>query len=215
MLFKIGVDNGYNTGYFCVADKIDGVIIDAFPFPQKSSINNKEINALKKRLQENKFKFEIQRKRVEREIKFIESCTPRLVKEFFEKIELFAKYTEYAIIEKPIIQTVGGSTIQTYMSLSESYSFAKSVFDYFDIKYFAIYPATWRKQFNYKKPSKKMTAKEKREHRKQESIRLAKEKIINIKDFWIPEGCRKINDNICESALLSLVEIDKIKDKNE
>jgi hypothetical protein len=127
---------------------------------------------------------------------------------------------ELCNIEKPLVQTYGNSQISSFLKMAEYVGIVTTMLDYIGIKYNIVAVETWRNYFNYNKMDKsevlKLVTKSKskttitREFAKKESVRIAEELIPNIKYFWIPQGCRNINDDICESCLLGLYEGDCI-----
>ena len=102
---------------------------------------------------------------------------------------------------------MSATSIISLTSCAESYAINRTLLEMLEIYCYPVSVATWRKCYNFGKLDKGVPYKDKREFAKQESIRIAQEKIKNIEDFWIPKGCRKINDNIVEASLLSILEV--------
>jgi hypothetical protein len=119
------------------------------------------------------------------------------------------------------MQTVNPTTIQSLSKMSEYIGICRTLLELNNIPLNFISILDWRKNYDYRKlpesfiqeyrdinkhkknvPTKGEIS---REWTKQESIRLAKEHVVNIEEFWIPKGSKNISDDICESALLGLL----------
>ncbi len=215
-----------SIGYFVITDK-NNCIVDVIQLPQslnkfKDEIKEieKEIKLLKPNLKEKgqvtKTKDKIavlNRKRNE----YLESEDKNVI-EVLSWLKKYAERINICHIEKKLMQTANASTIQTFMKLSEYLGIAKILLDLSSIEYKVVSITDWRKNYNYRKLSKEDIAKiilnskrklkeseVKREFVKQESIRISEELIPNIREFYKPNNCKNINDDICESVLLSIL----------
>jgi len=225
--YQLGIDVCYN-GY-CVVSQGKN-IIDICPYPQKLKNNNTVINEIKKHAKQKNIEYFSQRygknfksfgktleKQVKQELKEIDMQTTRdyeMLESFFYK---YGKDIEMAIIEKPLQQTAMKTTINSLVAGHATLEVYRYLLTINYIPYVITGVNDWRKHFDYKdidnnlllKYPKKDHHKIKKQHNKSESIRIAESVIENIKDWYIPKGCRKINDSIVEASLLSILEIDK------
>jgi hypothetical protein len=213
--YKIGLDIS-SIGYFSLMNIETKEIVSICKVPQKLKISEyeKEITGLKPLLKVKGMKTKTQSKIVELKNKVLNS--PRDIGRVMTWL-MSCKNTygvELANIEKPLIQTFGNSQISSFLKMAEYIGIVTTMLDYVGIKYNIVAIETWRNYYNYNKMDKaevlKLVTKSKskttitREFAKKESVRIAEELIPNIKDFWIPKGCKKVNDDICESCLLGL-----------
>ena len=205
MMYQLGID-GATTGYYVVSNGKDK-IIEAFEFPQKLNLYKKETNELKKKITNSDYKTKKELKEIEDKIKFYKEVDIRDSKSFIKNFDKFKDKISLAVLEKPLMQTASATSIISLMSGSEIYGINRTILEQLEIYCYPISPMSWKEQFNFGELDKGASYKEKRDFSKQESIRIAKERIKNIEDFWIPKECRKINDNIVEASLLSILEV--------
>ena len=209
---KCGLDIS-SIGYFVLLE--NNKIIDICQVPQKTEDKelSKGLTNLKKdaKIKGNKTK-------CEREIKIINNKIlnlPRDCKRVFEWLSKYKDQIEIVNIEKPLLQTFGSSSIISLTRMSEYMGIVTCMLDILNIPYNIISISEWRSNFDYKKmdkdevqklvlQTKKTKTEITREFAKQESLRIALEKIENIEEFYITKG-RKINSDILESALIGLI----------
>ncbi len=211
--YRCGLDIS-SCGYFCLLE--ENKIIDICQVPQKTE--NKELSkgltSLKKdaKIKGNKTK-------CEKEIKLINNKIlnlPRDCKRVFEWLSKYKDEIEIVNIEKPLLQTFGSSSIISLTRMSEYMGIVTCMLDILNIPYNIISISEWRSHYDYKKmdkdevqrlvlETKKTKTEITREFAKQESLRIALEKIENIEDWYITKGCKKINMDIVESAIIGLV----------
>jgi len=216
-MYKIGLDIS-SIGFLVLINCDTKEIVDICKVPQKigASEYEKQITKLKPLLKEKGMKTKTQKQIVELNNKIL-NC-PRDVDRVINWLfECKAKYGNLIVnIEKPLVQTFGGSQISSFLKMAEYMGIMTTILDYVGFEYNIIPIETWRNNYNYNKMDKdkvseliKSTKKTKtaitREFAKQESIRIAEELIPNIKEWYILKGCRTINVDIVESALLSMV----------
>jgi hypothetical protein len=202
-MYKLGIDNGYH-GYWVFLHKDTNNIIFAIEFPQKSKKNNKRILELRKQLPLCKYKYEIAN--IKKKIYHLKMITPRLVNEFIEKIKPYMNDIVSCNIEKPLEQSINASSMKSFIAGGQALGYNRSILDILEIDYELVSVKSWQAFHKFTPAPKHFTGDKKREFSKQESIRICQEKIPNIKDFWIPKGCLKINDNICDACLIGLYE---------
>ena len=211
--YKVGL-NISSIGYFVLLEQ--NKIIDICQVPQK--IENKELNKQLAQLKKDS-KIKGNKTRCEKEIKIINDKIlnlPHDCKRVFEWLSKYKNDIQVVNIEKPLLQSFNPTSIQSLVKMGETMGVIRTMLDLLDIPYNIISISEWRSNFDYKKLSKeeiqeliKTTGKNKgeitREFAKNESIRISEERIENIKDWYILPRCSKINNDIVESALLSLV----------
>ena len=212
--YKIGLDIS-SIGYFVILE--GNKIIDLHQVPQKKSDTKdimNQITQLKKdaKIRGNKTKCEKEIKALQNQI----LSQPRNTKEVFEWLSKYKDDIEIVNIEKPLLQTMNASSINAIAKMFEYLGIVTAMLDILEIPYNIISISEWRSKFDYNKMDKadietrmKETRKTKteitREFAKLESIRIAEERVSNIKDYYIPKGCKNISSDIVESAILGLV----------
>ena len=216
-MYKIGLDIS-SIAYFVLMNCDTKEIVDICKVPQKIGISEyeKQITKLKPLLKEKGMKTKIQKQIVELNNKIL-NCPRDVDRVIWWLLECKAKYGCLTVnIEKPLVQTFGGSQISSFLKMAEYMGIVTTMLDYVGFKYNIIPIETWRNNYKYNKMDKelvaelvKSTKKTKtaitREFAKQESVRIAEELIPNIKEWWVLKGCRVINVDIVESALIGLV----------
>ena len=210
--YRCGLDIS-SIGFFTLLE--GNKIVDICQVPQKTEDKelSKGLTKLKKdaKIKGNKTK-------CEKEIKLINNKIlnlPRDCKRVFEWLSKYKDEIEVVNIEKPLLQTFGSSSIISLTRMSEYMGIVTTMLDILDIPYNIISISEWRSNYDYKKmdkeevqrlilETKKTKTEITREFAKQESLRIALEKIENIKEFYITKG-KKINSDVVESAILALV----------
>lgn len=211
--YKVGLDIS-SISYFVLLEQ--NKIVDICQVPQKTKDKNlnKILTQLKKdsKIKGNKTKCEKEIKKINDKILNLPYDCDRV----FEWLSKYRDNIEIVNIEKPLLQSFNPTSIQSLVKMGEIMGIVRTMLDLLNIPYNIISISEWRSNFNYKKLSKeeiqeliKKTGKSKgeitREFAKNESIRISEEKIDNIKDWYILPRCSKINNDIVESALLSLI----------
>lgn len=211
--YRVGLDIS-SIAWFVLLEQ--NKIISICQVPQK--VEDKELSKQLTKLKKDA-KIKGNKTKCEKEIKLINNKIlnlPRDCKRVFEWLSKYKDEIEVVNIEKPLLQTFGSSSIISLTRMSEYMGIVTTMLDILDIPYNIISISEWRSNYNYAKMDKEEvqrlvyeTKKSKteitREFAKQESLRIALEKIENIEDWYIPEGKKKINSDIYESALLALV----------
>lgn len=213
--YRCGLDIS-SIAYFTLLE--GNKIIDICQVPQK--IENKELSKGLTNLKKDA-KIKGNKTKCEKEIKLINNQIlnlPRDCKRVFEWLSKYKDEIEIVNIEKPLMQSMSSSSIISLTRMSEYMGIVTCMLDILEIKYNIISISEWRSKFNFNKLSKEEVEnkviesgykKKKtditREFVKSESIRISEEKIDNIKDWYILDGCKKINSDICESALLGII----------
>ena len=219
--YRCGLDIS-SIGWFSLMNIKTKEVVSICKVPQKLEVSEyeKEIAKLKPLLKVKGMKTKTQAKIVELKNKVLNSPrdTGRVMAWLMQCKDMYG--VELCNIEKPLVQTYGNSQISSFLKMAEYVGIVTTMLDYIGIKYNIVAVETWRNYFNYNKMDKsevlKLVTKSKskttitREFAKKESVRIAEELIPNIKDFWVPKGCRNINDDICESCLIGLYEGDCI-----
>lgn len=206
---KVGLDLS-SVGYFVLMD--GNKIIDICKVPQKQDVYKLDIKALEheiKKLEPQlkvkgmKGKTEDKIKILKRQILTLEDNSSRDISRVMDWLLKYKDDIEVVNIEKPLLQAGMFTQINSIVKAWEYLGICTCILDSIGIKYNIVSIDEWRNNFDYTKPPK--DCKNKRQFTKSESIRIAEEKVENIKDWWIPTGCKKINDDICESCLLALI----------
>lgn len=206
---KIGLDLS-SIGYFVLMD--NNRIIDICQVPQKMPVNKIKLLPIQHKIKElepnlkvkglvTKTKNEIAI--LERQIKTLEDNAPRDVARVVDWLNTYIDKIEVVNIEKPLLQAGPFTDVRALAKMAEYFGICTCILDSLGIQYNVVSIQDWRSNFDYAKPPK--DCKNKRQFTKSESIRIAEERVVNIKDWYVPKGCRKINDDIVESALLTLI----------
>lgn len=219
---KIGLDIS-SIGYFVLMD--NNRIIDVCQVPQKIPVNKIKLLSIQHKIKElepnlkvkglvTKTKNEIAI--LERQIKTLEDNSPRDVARVVNWLNKYIDKIDIVNIEKPLLQTNNPSKISSITKGWEYLGICTCILDSLGIEYNILSSQDWRSNFDYNKPTKEqlqeimINKKKKRGEAsriftKMESIRISIERVVNIKDYYIPNRCRVINDDICESAILGLI----------
>ena len=210
--YRVGLDIS-SIGWFTLLE--GNKIISICQVPQKTE--NKELSKALTNLKKDA-KIKGNKTKCEKEIKLINNKIlnlPRDCKRVFEWLSKYKDEIEIVNIEKPLLQTFGSSSIISLTRMSEYMGIVTCMLDILNIPYNIISISEWRSHYDYKKmdkdevqklvlETKKSKTEITREFAKQESLRIALEKIENIEDFYITKG-KKINSDVVESAILALV----------
>lgn len=210
---RVGLDIS-SIGWFTLLE--GNKIVDICQVPQK--IEDKELSKHLTNLKKDA-KIKGNKTKCEKEIKLINNKIlnlPRDCKRVFEWLSKYKDEIEIVNIEKPLLQSFGATSIISLTRMSEYMGIVTTMLDILYIPYNIISISEWRSHYDYKKmdkdevkrlvyETKKSKTEITREFVKQESLRIALEKIENIEEFYITKGCKKINMDIVESAILSLV----------
>ena len=211
--YKVGLDIS-SIAWFTLLE--GNKIVSICQVPQKTE--DKELSKVLTKLKKDA-KIKGNKTKCEREIKLINNKIlnlPRDCKRVFEWLSKYKDEIEIVNIEKPLLQTFAMSSIVSITRMFEYLGIITCMLDILDIPYNIISISEWRSNYDYKKmdkdevqrlvyETKKTKTEITREFAKQESLRISLEKIENIEDWYIPEGKKKINMDIVESAILSLV----------
>lgn len=210
--YRCGLDIS-SIGWFTLLE--GNKIISICQVPQKTE--NKELSKGLTNLKKDA-KIKGNKTKCEKEIKLINNKIlnlPRDCKRVFEWLSKYKDEIEIVNIEKPLLQTFGSSSIISLTRMSEYMGVVTTMLDILDIPYNIISISEWRSNYDYAKmdkdevqrlvlETKKSKTEITREFAKQESLRIALEKIENIEEFYITK-VKKINSDVIESALLALV----------
>jgi len=209
MKYKMGLDIS-SIAYFVILER--NKIIDMCQVPIKTNIYKDEIKQLKQQIEDLKPCLKIKGQKgktqdkiniLKRQITKYEDNDTRNVVEVLEWLKKYSKDVEICNVEKPILQSATPTSIISLTKMSEYLGIAITLLTLAGIKHNILSIQEWRANFDYVKPSK--TCEDKRLWTKNESIRIAEELIVNIKDHYILPRCKTINTDICESALLALL----------
>ena len=210
--YRCGLDIS-SIGWFTLLE--GNKIISICQVPQK--IENKELSKGLTNLKKDA-KIKGNKTKCEKEIKLINNKIlnlPRDCKRVFEWLSKYKDEIEIVNIEKPLMQSFGPTSIVSLTKMAEYMGIVTTMLDILNIPYNIISISEWRSHYDYKKmdkdevqklvlETKKTKTEITREFAKQESLRIALEKIENIEEFYITKG-KKINSDILESALIGLV----------
>lgn len=210
--YRVGLDIS-SIAWFVLLEQ--NKIIDICQVPQK--IEDKELSKSLTKLKKDA-KIKGNKTKCEKEIKLINNKIlnlPRDCKRVFEWLSKYKDEIEIVNIEKPLLQTFGPTSVQSLAKMAEYMGIVTTMLDILDIPYNIISISEWRSNYDYKKmdkdevqrlilETKKSKTEITREFAKQESLRIALEKIENIKYFYITKG-KKINSDVVESSILALV----------
>jgi len=210
--YRCGLDIS-SIGFFTLLE--GNKIVSICQVPQK--IENKELSKRLTILKKDA-KIKGNKTRCEKEVKLINNKIlnlPRDCKRVFEWLSKYSDKIEVVNIEKPLMQTFAMSSITSIVRMFEYLGIVTTMLDILNIPYNIISISEWRSHYDYKKmdkdevqklvlETKKSKTEITREFAKQESLRIALEKIENIEEYYITKG-KKINSDIVESSILALV----------
>lgn len=203
MGYCIGVDLSTSG---CIAITKDDKVIDIlkYPKPEYDKSAEKLIDAKIKALElTGKGKTRI--KSLKAEKKRLKRRSVRNYKEIYDFLYPYKNDIDACILEEPIRQMGGFATsVDSIASNFTTLGVYTTVFSILEIPYTLYSPTEWHKFFNYEIP-KELSQKEKREEIKKQSIQFCKDMFTNAEDFLIRKGCRKEDDNIAESIILSTI----------
>jgi len=206
---QLGLDNS-SIGYFVLSD--NDKVIDLCKVPQPLNMYKEEIKIINKEIKElepflcikgQKGKTEEKIKILKRRIISLNDSDPKDISRVLEWLTKYKESITICYIEGLIYQTNDASSVKSFMKLAEYFGICQTCLDIVGIKYKVIPIQEWRKHYDYKETPKKLSSSDRKKFVKSESIRISGELIKDIDKFWIPKGCRVINDNICESSLLA------------
>jgi len=139
------------------------------------------------------------------ERKAIKRKATRDYKRIYDFLYKYKDKVDVVVIEEPLRQVSFGSTSSDTLCTSHiTLGVYTAILSVLEMKYVLYMPTDWHQQFEFKFKGK-LTQKERREQIKIQSIQFAKEMFSNMDEFLIRKGCKKEDDNIAESAILSLV----------
>lgn len=110
---------------------------------------------------------------------------------------------ESCVIEEPIRNAIS-TNIDSIFANAVSLGVYTSILNCLGIEYKLLSPSEWHEKLGFYDIPKGLDTKQRREMIKQISIEKCQELFPNSIDFILPKGHRKIDDNICESILLSM-----------
>ena len=206
---KVGLDIS-SIGWFVLMN--NNSVVSICQVPQKTNPYKFDILKLEndiKILEPNlkvkgqKGKTEDKIKILKRQILTLEDNSARDTTRVIDWLTKWKDDIEVVNIEKPLLQAGMSTQVATIAKCWEYLGICTCILDSLSIRYNIVSIDDWRSNFDYIKPTK--DCKNKRAFTKKESIRIAESRIDNIKNWYIPKGCRKISDDICESCLLSMI----------
>lgn len=201
-MYKVGVDLS-NTG--CIAITEGNIVIDVIKYPieefDKIRVKNldKEIKELK---DEPRTATKIKILKAERSK--IKRRSVRNYKILYDFLLKYRDKIDIVNLEEPILQTASFTTAQTIASNFKTLGVYLAILSILELDYKLYNPQEWHQQFKFSIP-KGLKLAERRKIIKEQSIQFSKELFINIDDFLIRDKCRKEDDNIAESTLLSIL----------
>ena len=201
-IYKVGIDTA-TTG--CVAITHGGSIIDVFKYPEREydKIAEKYIDT-KIKLLEGQPKTKTKIKALKAEKKALKRRAVRNFKAIYDFLYQYKNEIDEVIIEEPIRQVSGMATsVDAIFANAMTLGVYTTICSILELPYRLYTPTEWHKVYDYKLTTK--TQKEKREEIKIQSIQFCKDLFYNADEFLIRKGCRKEDDNIAESIILSLV----------
>lgn len=206
---KVGLDIS-SIGYFVLMN--GSRIVDICKVPQKQDIYKLKIISLEHEIKQLEPQLKIKGMKgktqdkinvLKRQILTLQDNSPRDISRVKDWLLKYKDNIEIVNIEKPLLQAGMFTQINSIVKAWEYLGICTCILDSVGIKYNIVSIDEWRSNFDYTKPPK--DCKNKRQFTKSESIRIAEEVVENIKDWYVLKGCRKINDDICESCLLSMI----------
>lgn len=199
--YNVGIDTS-STG--CVSVTSGNKIIEIIKYPEREYDKNQEkIIKTKIKYLETQERSKTKIKSLKAELKALKRTAYRNYKKIYDMLFKYKDDIEKVVIEEPIRQTAMATTIDALFANAESLGVYRAICSILNLKILLIKPQEWHKHFDYNIIGS--NNKEKRECIKRESIRICKDYFINANDFLIKKGCRKEDDNIAESCILSLV----------
>lgn len=200
--YRCGIDTS-TTGSVAIVE--GNKIIEVLKYPEREYDKGMEkIIKAKIKLLENQPKTSTKIKTLKAELKAIKRTAYRDYKKIYDMLLKYKNDIEYVVIEEPIRQTAMQTTIDALFANAESLGVYRTICSILELPIVLVKPQIWHKQFDYNIIGK--DNKEKRECIKQESIRICREKFINADDFIVLPRHKNPDDNIAESAILSLVD---------
>ena len=199
---RIGIDTA-TTG--SVAIVCGNKILEVLKYPEREYDKKQEkiIDAKIKYL-ETQEKTKTKIKALKAEKKALKRRAIRNYKAIYDLILKYKDRVEEVVIEEPIRQISGMATsIDAIFANAQTLGVYTTICSILELPYKLYTPTVWHKFFDYQLEGK--TQKEKREEIKKQSIQFCKDYFVNAKYFLIKKGCRKEDDNIAESCILSLV----------
>lgn len=198
--YSIGIDTA-TTG--CVAVVSENKIIEVLKYPERIYDKGEEkIIACKIKQLEKQPKTATKIKALKAQLKSLKRRATRDYKSIYDLLNKYKEDIEVVIIEEPIRQVSGMATsIDAIFANAMTLGVYLTICSILGLEVKLFSPTEWHKHFNYDIEGK--STKEKREIIKKQSIEFCRDLFENADDFLIKKGCRKPDDNIAESCLLS------------
>lgn len=199
--YRVGIDTA-TTG--AVAITCENKIIDVLKYPDREYDKTAEKYLdTKIKILETQEKTKTKIKALKAEKKALKRRATRNYKAIYDFLYKYKDNIDEVVIEEPIRQVSGMATsVDAIFANALTLGVYTTICSILELPYKLYSPTQWHKFFNYQLTTK--TQKEKREEIKQQSIQFCKDLFENAGDFIIRKGCKKEDDNICESCLLSL-----------
>lgn len=199
-MYRVGIDTA-TTGCVCISQGNKIIEILKYPDREYNKSEEKFIKAKIKML-ETQPKAGTKIKALKAELKAIKRTAYRDYKKIYDMLLKYKDKIEYVVIEEPIRQTAMATTIDALFANAESLGVYKTICSILGLRVVLVKPQVWHKQFDYNIIGS--NNKEKRECIKRESIRICRELFKNADDFIMLPRHKNADDNIAESAILSL-----------
>ena len=204
--FRIGIDLSTSGA---VAITQSDKIIDVFKYP-KPEYDKKAENFIdaKIKLLEQQEKSKTKIKALKAEKKLLKRRAIRDYKAIYDFVYKYKDKIEVAILEEPLKQMGGFATsVDSIASNFTTLGVYTTILSILEIPYKLYSPLEWHKILGfYDEIPKGLTAKERRVIIKEISIKKCQEIFANADKFILPKSHKNIDDNICEAAILSLIE---------
>lgn len=201
----IGVDLS-TSGSIVATGKNKIIDVLKYPKPEYDKKAESFINT-KIKLLEQQEKSKTKIKALKAEKKLLKRRAIRNYKSIYDFINKYKDEIVGVILEEPLKQMGGFATsADSIASNFTTLGVYTAILSVLQIPYQLYSPLEWHKILGfYDEIPKGLSAKERRVIIKEISIKKCQDVFINADDFILPKGHKKIDDNICEAALLSLV----------
>lgn len=202
MKYKAGIDTA-TTGAISIVK--DNKIIDVIKYPDRVYDKGQEkIIKAKIKYLETQERSATKIKTLKAELKALKRRAERDYKSLYNFLKKYRDKLDYVVVEEPIRQAVATS-IDAIFANAMTLAVYLTICSILDLKVILVRPQDWHKQYPY--TGRGSNTKEKREFIKVDSIDFCREYFKNADDF-ILYGKKKVpDDNIAESALIALYEV--------
>lgn len=201
--YKIGVDTA-TTG--CISATCGDKIIDIVKYPDREYDKGEE-KIIKAKIQylETQDRSATKIKTLKAQLKLLKRRADRDYKSLYDFLKRYREFCDTIVIEEPIRQSTLGTSIDAIFANAMTLGVYLTIASILDYKVVLRSPKEWHLFFKeYEELPKNLTNKEKRDKIKECSIQICRDKFKNADDFIMEKGHKNPNDNIAESAILSL-----------